>query len=346
MRYNYCIGNDCYHIVTLTQEIEMLHKNYPVDEWAKLYGEGMSSTKIAKLYNNSPSTILKYVKGIVDIRPAKFDSGNYTECREAYHFFDTIDTEEKAYWLGFIYADGSLSKNGNRLLIYLSSQDSEHLRKLASIFGREVIVGRHGKYSRAMLTVHSTHIWKQLNSKGIHPGKTYIDKPEVMGYVPSDLVRHFIRGNFDGDGCISIENGSYRVDMIAHKSVITIIRDIVAREAGVRTNPIVQNKVSPIVHHVMWCGSAQVNNIHRYMYTDATVYMERKYDKFGEVLCTIRGKSKHIGITECGSRWKAMVYHDGLQDYLGLYDTKIEASRARDRYIIGKRIKNQILSYC
>ena len=44
-------------------------------------------------------------------------------------YFEVIDTEEKAYWLGFLYADGCVikTKTGSSLLLKLSVKDEEHL---------------------------------------------------------------------------------------------------------------------------------------------------------------------------------------------------------------------------
>ena len=45
------------------------------------------------------------------------------------HIFDIIDTEEKAYWLGFIYADGCISLKTNAFEISLKYDDINHLNK-------------------------------------------------------------------------------------------------------------------------------------------------------------------------------------------------------------------------
>jgi DNA-binding transcriptional regulator WhiA len=81
-------------------------------------------------------------------------------------FFDIIDTQEKAYWLGFFYADGSLWKNGKQLSILLSQNDIEHLQKFAAIFELPVKVyylkpdKRTGKtYSHARVLISSKHMW-------------------------------------------------------------------------------------------------------------------------------------------------------------------------------------------
>ena len=97
-------------------------------------------------------------------------------------FFNKINTEEKAYWLGFICADGNVSKTKNLLQINLSQKDANHLQKLSDIFGRKMYKGEHrsktdGRLRKyALLAVCSKSVKDDLISKGVHPDKTILDK--------------------------------------------------------------------------------------------------------------------------------------------------------------------------
>ncbi len=105
-------------------------------------------------------------------------------------FFDVIDSEEKAYWLGFIYADGNVSKNGYTLTIGLQATDSSHLMKLADIFKRPVhfyTQKAHPSVPRERQTVFlrvcSKHVVAQLNRHGIYPAKSRSDDFSVVKQI-------------------------------------------------------------------------------------------------------------------------------------------------------------------
>ena len=132
--------------------------------------------------------------------------------------FDCIDTEEKAYWLGFIYADGNISnaehikevsnKTVYRLEISLQSDDIDHLNKLKSFFKWDGVVKisktNYARKDRCRLYFNNKHIWKTLNSYGCTPNKSLTLKfPNIEIFNDCSLIRHFIRGYVDGDGCIS-----------------------------------------------------------------------------------------------------------------------------------------------
>ena len=131
--------------------------------------------------------------------------------------FDNIDTEEKAYWLGFIYADGNISdmksylkKSGKyvyRIEVSLMASDINHLNKLKDFLGyeKEIKISKAGnRHERCRLYFNDKHMWHRLNEIGCTPVKSLALKfPEKSIFKTDELIRHFIRGYVDGDGCIS-----------------------------------------------------------------------------------------------------------------------------------------------
>jgi len=124
------------------------------------------------------------------------------------NYFQNIDDENKAYWLGFIAADGSLNKNGISMQIGLSIKDKNHLIKMGKIFDKEVVdyvSKRHNKSHKACrLCVSSKTNWNNLNRLGVNVNKTFEKENNLFKNIPQKHVRHFIRGYFDGDGCIYV----------------------------------------------------------------------------------------------------------------------------------------------
>jgi hypothetical protein len=138
--------------------------------------------------------------------------GRPAEKRTNYDFFDLINSEEKAYWLGFLYADGNLAKSRWYTSLMVSQKDKAHLEKLALIFDIEakdsiVKSGFNVGLGAAYIRINSTLIWDSLYQKGLVPRKSREDISSVFENIPSNLMNHFIRGIFDGDGCASLQRG-------------------------------------------------------------------------------------------------------------------------------------------
>ena len=128
-----------------------------------------------------------------------------------FDYFSEIDTEEKAYWLGFLYADGSIDKRGV-LRVELISEGKQHLEKFAKAikYTGSVI----GPYFRNKIKnpiykidLSNPRFGKDLQNKGVIQNKTFF--VQFPKWLKTELVRHFIRGIFDGDGTITCKLTKY-----------------------------------------------------------------------------------------------------------------------------------------
>jgi len=133
-------------------------------------------------------------------------------------FFEKIDTEEKAYWLGFFYADGYVNitkqkkQTGHEVGLELKKSDIGHLKKFnKSINGNFKPIIRTRKpttfvkkfIDTCSIRIYSKKMVYDLINAGVTQRKTFtIEFPFIEDY----LVRHFIRGFFDGDGSLWIDN--------------------------------------------------------------------------------------------------------------------------------------------
>ena len=142
-------------------------------------------------------------------------------------YFKNIDTNEKAYWLGFIYADGYVSYNeqqGNyEFGIKLQKSDQEHLKKLNKCLDGNVPVATHKRqtflhygydkyYEGCSIRFYSKEMVLDLMDKGVIQNKTYDLKFPTQ--YSDEFTWHFIRGFMDGDGHICEPNSTgygYRV---------------------------------------------------------------------------------------------------------------------------------------
>lgn len=120
--------------------------------------------------------------------------------------FETIDSEEKAYWLGFIYADGCISESKNDIELFLKEEDLKHIEAFKKFLQATNPIKKkikNNKYISYGIRVTSSKVKNDLIILGAYPNKTSILKFPKESQVEKSLVPHFLRGYFDGDGCIT-----------------------------------------------------------------------------------------------------------------------------------------------
>lgn len=128
-------------------------------------------------------------------------------------FFDNINEEIKAYLLGFYYADGCISNN--KLQIGVDFKDKEiidyfkeniaPLNKITEYISKRK--NKNGSYTHMFsLTINSDKICEKLEKYGMGHRKTYKEL-EDLSFIQDNVMRHFIRGYFDGDGSVYYHKG-------------------------------------------------------------------------------------------------------------------------------------------
>lgn len=214
-----------------------------------------------------------------------------------------IDTEEKAYLLGLFYSDGYVSSSSNCCAITLHNQDLVLLEKLEKLFPFFKVCKSHKNASKLLCT--SKKLKEHLLSHGVFPQKSSKNKERLtINYVSKDLQHHFIRGYFDGDGSVysqklfnvKIEIGgtSYRliteIIKILYENRIKVLLSCSFKGTGLRT----------MDYYKLYTGSYKVSKeFASYIYKDATIYMERKFNKLS-VIPTYT-KRKRIPCPICNS---------------------------------------------
>lgn len=206
------------------------------------------------------------------------------ELREDY--FDKIDTQEKAYWLGFIAADGCIGTQYGRpsvLVVGLAIRDGQHLEKLKSCLGYTGPIHERpklGKYGARYLQVGSKRLCQGLVNNGCGPRKTWhMDAPQLS----AELVRHWVRGFFDGDGSIYRCKYGYAVSFAGLPNILEFL---LAWGEGLgipRTCPVKYSR-STVVQRLTWSRREAIARLTRVLYDGATISLERKKALFLEAL--------------------------------------------------------------
>lgn len=253
------------------EEIEYLKKNYSTK----------TNKELAQDLNRSKSAVdIKLNK--LGIQKSKYYYNS--------NYFETIDSQEKAYWLGFIYADGYITINNYNksceLAIQLQSSDGNHLKKFNKSLQGNVEVEFFSKksnfnnktYDACRIRFYSQKMVYDLVNLGVTPNKSLlISFPKIDDiYIP-----HFIRGYFDGDGCIvksNHNNGkSYvRADFTCGSEIfVNQLREILYKN-NIKSYICRENN-KPF--RLVIGGMQNCDNFLNYIYNDASLYLERKYLK-------------------------------------------------------------------
>lgn len=166
----------------------------------QLHEEGKTQEEIAQTTGHSSGSVCVAIQKLgLPERDWKYHVNE--------HFFDKIDTEEKAYVLGWFYSDGCVDKKG-KLRISLNHKDREILEKIRDImsYTGPLYENPPHKNSEAMVTlcINRKTLADKLIDAGCMPNKSLILHFPSADIIPSNLVHHFVRGYFDGDGSISI----------------------------------------------------------------------------------------------------------------------------------------------
>ena len=213
-----------------------------------------------------------------------------------YHYFDFIDTEEKAYWLGFLTADGWISKNeeANAGVVGVELQygDIKHLKKFnKSIQGNYQITDRwrtcsistnkEKKNHLCVLRIFSLTMYDSLVRLGFTNNKSF---DCFIPVIPQNLTRHFIRGYFDGNGCFSFSKRFLGVSFVTASEKLK--NELV--------NCLKQENIEiKEYNHITEYGTTvyrpTINRIKDkiifldWIYGDCNIYLDRKYQKYLQV---------------------------------------------------------------
>jgi len=264
------------------------------EEVLKLYNEHKSTYIVAdilKLKNANQVTRILKANGIQLIARKYFIDENY---------FETIDTEDKAYWLGFLAADGTIrlrhggaekKKRGSSIVLKLAIKDEHHLKKFAKVFGgdsrityqRDYTTTRKGEESysdNCRVSINSNKLVEDIMNKGVIPRKSFtLDKPNIDPIWYS----HFIRGYFDGNGSVGFKtkegkrsNRDLVIDRL-HLSIATVAEDF--KVWFIEHFRSLDIDFVTIGKYDMGCKNTKgTYRFLDYIYKDATVFLERKYE--------------------------------------------------------------------
>ena len=242
------------------------------------YVLGLNVPELSKKYNINSGVIYKWIKQERISR----HKGKQSLCKNE-NYFDDIDTELKAYMLGFIIADGNTSTyNGQySLKIKIQYQDKYLLEKLLEelncsnaindLYQKSPTTDNIHRYS--YVSISSKHLVQSLINLKVTPAKTGF---EIFPIIREDLVRHMIRGFFDGDGVACCTDKTTSFGFIGNGNIINQLKNILSWE-DVYTEPHWKTKN---LYQMQTSNKHRLKKLYNYMYNDCSFYLTRKHEKF------------------------------------------------------------------
>lgn len=258
---------------------------------------------IVNLYNSDYSTVYignKYSVGHkVIARVLENNNIDRTGAsRRKYHldenYFDNIDTKNKAYFLGLLYADGSNFTPKQTVSLSLEEKD----RHILESFRKELKYDRELEYldysdkhdfgysynNQYRISIFSKHMSEQLDKKGVKKNKSLI--LEFPDFISDSLIKYFILGYFDGDGSFCpyyTKSGKFQplITFTSTKNFCIKLQSYIKSKLNIPCGNVYDASCHNGVTSVLsFSGTRQVKTFLDWLYTDVELYLFRKYTKY------------------------------------------------------------------
>lgn len=249
-------------------------------EVVELYKCGNSSYKLAKQFDINKKTILNILKRN-NIKRRIYKLYSYDK-----NYFKEIDTEDKAYFLGFMFSDGNNSIKNFKLALgavdlHILEAFKKYLKSNSKIYRYKT---KNGKYQDSVvLSIYDRMMCDDLSKLGVIPNKSLkIKYPEYLDYK---LQKHFIRGLFDGDGSFSYNiniNKHIRtqIGILGTINLCNGIKKVIKNNLNINCGVYKSKNI-----YVLKCGrNKDVVKIMDWLYDcNNELKLSRKYDKYMKV---------------------------------------------------------------
>ena len=246
------------------------------------YTNGQSAESIGRDLDINGCTVMRIIKrNNVYARTRSESKKVYTTNS---HFMDVIDTEEKAYFLGFMFSDGYVHKSSNDIKIELHEQDIDIIHKIIKLLftNCEPNIGRDRECYR-YFTVTDAHLRESLIALGCIPAKTWFLKFPTEDKVPKHLLHHFLRGYYDGDGCICTTGERISARLTGVDSFLLEVKSFIEQELNIEMS-VSYYKDKPGIIDITIGSFNDCKSFLNWLYKDSTIYLNRKFNSYKKAI--------------------------------------------------------------
>lgn len=240
-----------------------------------LYSNGDRLDQVAEKLGVSPVTIMRVLQrhGIDRRKAWEITYERHMECMPRRHSLNdgafSIATQQSAYWIGMMMADGSISSKKWSVSLRLATRDASHVESFRQFLESSHPIQKTDVNSR--LSISSRRLWESLNAHGVTPRKTHTARATVL-----QNDRDFWRGVVDGDGSLSWDNRKRRsypvISLVGSLPLLTQFVEFVSKN-GISSRARANRHKS--IFAVCFKGRLAISVI-RILYTGADVVLPRK----------------------------------------------------------------------
>lgn len=260
------------------------------------YKKGLSTIKLAEKYNCCSAAIRNNLikRGIVLRNNREYR----TKWSLNHNYFKNIDTEHKAYWFGFLSADGNIRIRGNQHIVQFASCDKIVIENFLKDIecGMSITMEEKGEKWKPCykIVITSEEMYKDLERHGCIPNKSLTLKFPKLEDIPEHLIRHYIRGFFDGDGSVYILNKKWIKNPVSNPT--TMIKQYLGVSINgtkefleelckyLKFTTVKKENRRPLTN-TYYCNTEKIDtilHIYNYMYDGATIFLPRKKKVFDD----------------------------------------------------------------
>ena len=265
------------------------------DSIIKDYQDGKSLDQLGKKYGHYEQNIKKKItEWGINIRTVSESNSIYDFDKS---FFKKINSHEKAYWLGFIYADGNVYQKKNTMVfqICLSKRDKLHIVKLKKSLKSEHKIYNDRENIRLMIS--NDEFARDLIDLGVSPRKSLTLNFPSSDVLSKEFYSSFILGYFDGDGSISVRKNRWQFNLVGTRKFLQKIEGIL-NDVGISQTKLTKEKRCKIgdLVYLTKAGSICYNKnfkrirndnlpiLYEYLYSNSLVFLTRKKKNFDEII--------------------------------------------------------------
>jgi len=257
------------------------------------YNSGMKIKNIAADINCHVDSIRNFLKRNGIRTPNRSEGARKYHINE--NFFSKIDGPEKSYVLGLLYADGTVNEKSNSVTISLQERDKHILEKISNLIQPtkplqfipiKKYYPKENYQNQYRIVIQNKILCSNIITLKCLPNKTYTLNFPNNDIIPPNLFHHFIRGFFDGDGCISISYNKNKrptatINFVSTKKFCSGLSKYLKTELNIRTKVRTARILcSDKIGVLAFGGTNQVLRFFDFLYNEDTISLNRKKERF------------------------------------------------------------------